>query len=302
MIVIGPRDGFSDKLAENLGCEFFELERKTFPDREIRPRILGVENINSPGRVILASRLERPLDPNRYLVEILLTAKNIKSLGCDSITLVMPYMVYARQDKVFRPGEPLSAAYIMELMRHAGIERLVTVSCHFSGIETFCPGLKATSISGFKSIGKHLVEMGLKNPVVIGPDKKSGAWAKEIVDILGSGEYTFLEKHRDRNSGEVQTEETLSVDTSGRDVVIVDDIASSGGTLVNAINIVKKHQPKKIIIAVVHPILSGDCVEKVRTAGADMFLATDTIPSEISKISVIEDIARFIKTCEAKEV
>ena len=302
MIVVGPKDGFSDKLAEKLGCDFFELERRTFPDKEIRPRILGSEKITSANKAILVSRMERPLDPNKYLVEILLTVKNLKSLGVDKVTLVMPYMIYARQDKIFRSGEPLSAKYVLELLKQAGVNRLLTVSCHFSGIEDLCPGLEAVSISGFKTIAKYLAKLGLRDPVVLGPDEKAGTWAKEIVNILGSGEHTFLEKHRDRDSGKVETEEKLAVDIGGRDVVIVDDIASSGGTLINAVNIVKKHKPKSIIVAVVHPILSGDCVEKVKGAGADMFLSTDTIPSEISKISVTEDIARFIKTCGAKEV
>ena len=258
MIVVGPIDGFSEDLAKNLNAEFIELDRRIFPDNEICPRIMLDKDIKDE-HVVLVNRINRPLNPNRYLVEYLLTLKNLKELGAKQIDVVMPYFVYARQDKVFRKGEPFSTKYILELLKQAGASRFFSVSIHFQRNEGQFPApIPAFNVSGFESIVDYLKTLGLNNPIIIGPDKKSGEFAKEIADKLDC-ESSFMEKHRDLDTGEVKTKTKLDVD--GRDVVIVDDIAASGGTLVNAIE--NLNNPERVICTVVHPILTGDCLKNV---------------------------------------
>jgi ribose-phosphate pyrophosphokinase len=287
MLVIGPRDGFSEKLAENLKADFIELNRRIFPDNEVCPRILLEKDIAGK-HVVLVNRMQRPVDPNRYLVEFLLTIKNLRTLGIEKIDVVIPYFVYARQDKIFRKGEPLSAEYVLKLLKDAGASRFFSVSIHFNQEEGgFDAPLPAFNISGIASVANYLKLLNLDNPVIIGPDKKSGLFAREISGILGC-ESSYLEKKRDLDTGKAETETKL--DATGRDVVIVDDIASSGGTLVNAIE--NLSNPNKIICAVVHPVLTGECLEKV-SAKSD-FIACNTIESPISKISVTGRIANFI--------
>jgi len=288
MIVIGPIDGFSEELAKNLSANFIELDRRIFPDKEVCPRIVLDKDIKNE-HVVLVNRINRPLNPNRYLVEYLLTIKNLKELGAKEIDVVMPYFVYARQDKVFRRGEPLSTNYVLELLKEAGATRFFSISVHFQKKEGKFPApMPAFNISGFVSIADYLKTLNLKNPIIIGPDKKSGDFAKQIADILQC-ESTYLEKERDLDTGAIETKTEL--DVSGKDVVIVDDIAASGTTLINAIENLKNSE--RVICTVVHPILTDECLEKVSSKAK--FIACNTIESPISKISVTERIAKFVK-------
>lgn len=284
MIVVGPKDGFSEELAEKLGVDFVELEKRIFPDREICPRVLGQVS----GRVVLTNRMSLPTDPNRYLTEFLITIKNLKELGAEKIDVLMPYFVYSRQDKIFRDGEPFSAKYVLELMKNAGATSFYCISSHLYRKEgEFSAAIPSFNISGFVAIANYLKTIELNDPIIIGPDKKSVLFAKEVGDILNC-EYTSLEKTRDLDTGEIDTITKLDLD--GHDAIIVDDIASSGGTLVNAIDNLKN--PNKVICAVVHPVLTGDCLKKVSSKAE--FIACNTIESPISKISVIDKITNFI--------
>ncbi len=288
MLVVGPKDGFSEELAENLKCGFVELDRRGFPDNEVCPRIM-LDNGIKDEHVVLVNRMQRPTDPNRYLVELLLTIKNLRSLGVKKIDVVMAYFVYARQDRIFRKGEPLSIQYVLQLLKDAGASQVFSVSVHFQRNEGKLPApIPAFSISGFPSIADYLKKLRLKNPIIIGPDKKSGQFAKEIADLMKCSS-AYLEKKRDLDTGTIETKTKL--DVSGRDVVIVDDIASSGSTLIHAIKNLKN--PNRVICAVVHPVLTGDCLEKVSKKAE--FIACNTIASPISKISVAARIAEFIK-------
>jgi ribose-phosphate pyrophosphokinase len=212
----------------------------------------------------------------------------LKELGADRIDVLMPYFVYSRQDKIFRQGEPLSAKYVLELMKSAGATGFYCISSHLHREEgKFDAAIPAFNISGFGAIADYLKILKLKNPMIIGPDKKSGLFAKEVAEILHC-ESTFLEKKRDLDTGNVKT--ITKLDLSDRDAVIVDDIVSSGVTLINAIENLKN--PNKVICAVVHPVLTGDCLKRV--SAKSEFVACNTIDSPISKISVVERIANFI--------
>lgn len=293
MILVGPKDEFVEELKNRLNIELIEIEKKVFPDRELRPRILNIDKIKYQ-EVLFVNRPDRPLDMNKYLMESILAIKILKSAGAKKIRFICPYLPYARQDKIFRPGEPLSASWIIKMIKDAGAEKIITVSCHFHPEEGVVDnyGIDMYNVSGFKAISAYLRNMNLENPVIIGPDEKAGTWAKEIADIVGA-EYDSLKKERNRDTGEIKTIDKLNIETSGRDVVIIDDMAAGGGTLVNALDILGQ-KPKRKIAIVVHPLLLGNCLKKVREK-SDLFLATDTIPSEISKISVVGEIAKIIE-------
>ena len=125
MIVVG-NDDFAKKLATALGSKFVPFEQRVFPDGEVCPRILGDVEKNA----IVANRMSLPLEPNKYFIETLLLIKNLQELGVENIDVVMPYFVYARQDKIFRDGEPFSYKFVLETLHRAGVNRFFTVSSH----------------------------------------------------------------------------------------------------------------------------------------------------------------------------
>lgn len=298
--VIGVKDSFNQTIAEALGCKLIELEKHVFPDGELRPRMLVEENVLKDKEVLLVNRSKsgKEFRPNQLLVETLFTAKNLKSMGVKKLNVLLPYLVYAMQDKMFRLGEPHAAKYVLELLKDSGVDRLFIVCAHMQREEgklTFAEGIDTHTISVFKDIAKYLKEnYTLKDPVVIGPDFTSSGSAKDVADALGASDAAAIHKTRDLETYETSINEDDIAPLNGRDVVIVDDIAETGGTMAKAIELCKKRGAGKIVCAVVHPILAGECLERIKEKGAD-FIATNTLDSKISKIRVEETVAGYVK-------
>ncbi|MFH0832616.1 MAG: ribose-phosphate diphosphokinase, partial [Candidatus Aenigmatarchaeota archaeon] len=269
------------------------VEKRAFPDGEVCPRIVGdVDN-----HAIVAERLSLPLDPNRYLIETLFITRNLRALGVEKIDVVMPYFIYSRQDKVFRKGEPHSAKYVLELLEKAGATRFFTVSSHVNRNDekiSLTP-MPAYNINGFESIGNQLKKFDLHNPVVVGADLGVSHSTETIANILGAESFAF-QKKRDLNTGEIIVKGNLNVE--GRDIVIVDDIISSGRTMLNSIEICNSSGADRILCTAVHPALATGVFEKI-SSKVWKFIATDTISSPISEISVTESIAEKIKSSAA---
>lgn len=281
MQVIGA-DSFAERLAALLGAEFVPIEKTVFPDFEVRPRFLRVDFHE---HVILTERMKLPIDPNAHLAEIFLEIKTLKERGVKRIDLVMPYFIYSRQDKVFREGEPFSAKYIIELLVHAGVSNIFVVESHTRsdfGI--------VRSVSGFAAIGKYFFSIGAKDSVVIGPDEKARAGAEIVAGEIG-GKVCVLQKKRDKSTGEIETSGTASV--QGKNVIIIDDIISSGKTMLNAVHIAKGGGAKSIQCAVVHPITQQGIFSVSKEV--DNFFACNTVDSEFSIIPVEGIIAGSIR-------
>jgi ribose-phosphate pyrophosphokinase len=288
MIVLGS-DEFAEKLARDLSADHVAIEKTIFPDGESRPRILG----ELDKHVVLAERMSVPTDPNRYLVETLLTLRNLKAGGVEEIDVVMPYFVYAKQDKIFRPGEPYSAKHVLELLEQAGTSRFFTVSSHAErDSETLSlTKMPAYNINGFEAIGEYLKKLNLNNPIVVGADMGVNLSTKTVSGIIAA-EKTSLKKERDLDTGSIVMHGEMNA--KNRDIVIIDDMISSGGTMIKAIEIAKKSGAEKIISAVVHPVLAKGAYEKISPM-VWKFLATDTIDSPISAISVTGKLAEKIQ-------
>jgi ribose-phosphate pyrophosphokinase len=285
-LVVG-NDGFGMGLAGRLGCRHLQAEQRIFPDGEACPRIQ-----DSPaGRVILAWRMAEPLDPNRYLVEVLLMAQTLRGMGAKEIGLVMPYMVYSRQDRVFREGEPFSVKHVMKLLADAGVSGFYSVTdhcCRKSKID-FSPLGYHIDIDGFGAVEDFLKGKKLDNPVVVGPDRKAEPDAKKLAEALGAEAFCF-DKERDPVTGKVAM--AGSFDAKGMDAVIVDDIVSSGSTMLGAIARLKETGPKSITAIAIHNLASPEVMAEIAKAAS--FFCTDTIARPASGISVVGKVAEAL--------
>ena len=199
--VIGPKDGFSENLAKEFGCEYIEIERRVFPDFESMLRILMEEKNLKGKEVLLVSRQKsgKEANPNRYLIEMFFAVKNLAGMGAN-VNVLMPYFVYSMQDKVFRAGEPLSAAYTLEFFKNAGAKKLFVVSSHMQRKEgrlEYYKDLEAYNISAFKTIAEYIKNnYELERPFVLGPDLTASADAQEVATVLG-GSTDSIKKTRD---------------------------------------------------------------------------------------------------------
>lgn len=295
-------DEFAEQIARKLDFTYHVLERRIFPDGEVCPRIvLNGEPLDS--EVFFILRPKPSQDLNSYLVEFLITLRNLRK-RVKRIHAVMPYMIYARQDATFRRGEPLSSKIIAELIAESGADSFSTINMHLHRIEDIASFVSNMTVSNLSAIPylAHSIEKNfdLHEPFVLGPDDEALQWAKEFAKCLNVHSYEAMHKERDPVTGEIKTE-LPDLELSGRDLIIIDDIISTGGTMINAVQKVRKKDVASIIATVVHPVLTNDALEALKTLDLRGVCTTNTIPSPLNQIDVTPLIVEEIKKKREKE-
>lgn len=264
----------SRKLAESVAHftqkHLLRLEHKLFPDGESYIRFEGsVEGED----VVVFQGLHPPQD--KHLTELLLMADLLKDMGASKVTAVIPYMAYARQDRRFRDGEAVSILTVLKMLKAAGVDEALTVNIHSPWVLENAP-LKVVNLDATGLLAVSLTGLVGGRTLVLSPGKKGLEMASATASILDA-EYGVIESRRDTVTGEVAVE--LGLDPSGRDVVLVDDVVSTGGTMAKCVELVKRRGAEKVLVACVHGLFIGDAAEKIQRAGASMMVATDTIPN-----------------------
>ncbi len=299
MLIVGPKDDFNLRLSELTGFDLVELEERVFPDGEICPRVILNGRDLEGEEVLLSTRMSSGGgNPNSYLVEVLLTAINLKrELGARKIVALLPYFPYARQDNIFRKGEPLSSKYVADLLRDAGVDEVISVTVHLHRLKSFqdlfAGGVRAINISGFESLARYLLKKDLTSPFILAPDTEGIHWARELAKFMDIAEFESFEKERDLATGEIRTK-IKELNLNGRDVIVVDDMVSTGGTMANAVREAKRMGARRIISAFVHPVLVKGALDRILGAGADEIVATDTLRWAGSRVSVTDEVSRYL--------
>lgn len=279
-------------LARLLSAELGEVEVSKFPDGETYVRVLtDVEG----KRVVYVNSLQR--GPNESLVETLLTLDALKDLGAGEVHAVLPYMAYARQDERFKPGEAVSIRTLAKLFRTLGLDSLYTVDMHLHRVadpaELF--GTQFHNLTGVRELARYVREHHgpLEDAVVVGPDEEAEQWARIMADELGGLEYAVLEKRR-VSASEVVVR-ARGVDVRGRLVLIVDDIISTGGTIVEAVKALRRLGARDVVVACVHPLLVGGAYARLLKLGLRDLVGTDTVLSPISRVPIAPAIAEALR-------
>jgi len=284
MKLVGPKTDFCSTLAHHLKCDLVEMERRRFPDGEINPRIL-----KAPKEVILVNTLSSlNFDPNKYLLEYIFSIKNLKEQGTEKIVLIMPYLPYSRQDEVFRKGESFTSKYILEIFKDLGIKDIFAVTFHLHRQRTadLVEGITLHDVSGVDALRDYLTSYKLENPLVVAPDEEAEKWAQRVAEPFNA-DVAVLEKKRDTTTGEIETTGKIP---EGRNVIIADDMISTGGTIKKALDICKTFKSKKVIVCAVHGIFS-----KPITWDKDVeVITTNTIENPYAKVDVTPLIAEVL--------
>ena len=265
-------------------------EIKRFPDGEKYVRITG--DVNGKTVAVIQSFYHQP---DEFLIEYFLMVDTLKDLGAKRVLGVVPYFAYARQDERFKPGEAVSFKIVTKLIEEVGTDEIYTVDTHLHRVEQLSEifRIPAHNLTAVPLLAQYIKKnFELTNPIVIGPDEEAEQWAKVAAKEL-EAEYDVLEKER-LGPSEVRIK-TRELDVKNRDVVIVDDIISTGGTMVEAIKMLKEHGAKNIIAACTHPILVQNALTKIYQAGALAVIGTDTVPSSISFVSVAPVMAEALR-------
>lgn len=280
MYVVGgsASQKLAGELAKVLRAKLAKTEIKRFPDDECYVRI----DENLDGEEIF---LVQTTWPDRNIVELFLLQDAINEFEISSLTTVVPYFGYARQDKQFKAGEPISARAIARLIQEQ-TDDFITVDVHAPTVIDWFKGVSAKNAHAYPEMGKFLKRMGVQ--MVLSPDE--GRWdnAKRIADVM-SCEADFLVK--ERLDGETVTMTPKSLDVKGKKVAIVDDIISTGGTIVKAAEQLRKHGAGHIVAACTHGVFAKDAITRLRACCDDIY-STDTIENSTTALSVAPQIAR----------
>ena len=275
------------KIADRLNAKAIPIAFKEHPDGEIYVRIEG--DVNGDHAVIVQSTCS---PQNRNLLELFFLVDAAKDMGASKVTAVVPYLAYARQDKRFKKGEAINIKTVGSLLEKVGVDEVYTVDIHSKeASEQF--RIPIVDLSAMPLIGKLLKDMGVENPLIVAPDDGAIHLAEKVVSTIG-GEFVSFDKFRDRDTGEI-TMKGKTMQVEGREVAVVDDIISTGGTMAKAIEIIKSQGAKRIYAACSHPLLIGNARFRIMKAGAELIIGTDTIPSDVSCISVSTLIAEALK-------
>lgn len=278
-IIGGPASQLlASRVAAVMDCELALCEFKTFPDKEMYIRILEE---TGPDAIIIQSTVT---DSDFIALLQLIDACS----SAESIHVVIPYMGYARQDKKFKSGEALSAR---AMARAIEADNVITVNIHEESILDHFR-CDSVNINAAPDLGKYLQGMDLNKPILLAPDDGALGLASSAAEELGY-DYDYLEKKR--LSGDTVEMSPKNLDVSGRDVVILDDIIATGGTMAEAARMLKSQGAADIYIACIHPVLSGSAVIKLCHFGVKNIIATDTIEKAVSKVSVAPLLAGTLK-------
>lgn len=293
IIVPGPASQeLGHKIAEFLKQKIVPIEFKRFPDGESYIRFDGeVENKD----VIIIQTTSPPQNDN--LVQLLLMADTAKELKAKTITVVAPYFAYARQDQRFRPGEAFSVKTIVTLLQTCGVSKIFTVNSHNPTILKTLQ-VPIEDLSAIPLLAEYFKNKGFNGAFSLALGKKGLATAVEADRVLEGG-YGYISTQRDRITGKVTIEEK-PLPVKGRDVIIFDDIISSGGTMAKAVAWTRKQGARTVNAACVHPLLMGDAENRILQSGAGSIVGTDSVPSNVSVVSVAPLIAEALVKRGAK--
>lgn len=275
-------DGMVDKLARATGWTVAPVEFRTFPDGEEYARI------RAPVRGEDVVVVETGYPPAR-LWRLLQLLNAARENGAATVRCVVPYLSYARQDRVFLEGEALSARLVAEAIRSQAAECL-TVELHKDAVARFFGPGGCRNLSAVEPFAREFRARGVD--VVLAPDAGARARAEAVAARIGA-QADHLEKTR--RSSEVVEVRPKSLAVRGRTVAILDDIISTGGTMVKATEQLVAAGAGTVLCAGVHGLFLGDAVARLRAAGAREVLATDTIESSLSRVSVAPLLAEALQ-------
>jgi ribose-phosphate pyrophosphokinase len=287
-IIIGPSSReLGEKVAELSGFGKVPVVSRVFPDGESSVRLEGSV---MDEHVTIVQTTSKPQDSN--LMQLAFMANAAKRNGAKKVTAIVPYLAYARQDKIFLEGENVSIETIAAMLKAAGIDQLITVNIHAeTAIANF--SFPAKTLTAIPLLAEYFVKKGFKKAFALAPDKGAMYIAQQAQEIL-VGEAGSLEKHRDRNTGRT-TQTAAHLNVKGKPVIIFDDIISTGGTIVGAAKILREQGATQIYTACVHGLLIGDAEKRILDAGVEEIVTTDSIPSKNSKVTLAPLLSEALK-------
>jgi len=271
---------FAAKVGDYLGIPVSNATLKKFSDGEISVQI--TESVRGQDVFIIQPTCA-PANDN--LMELLIMVDALKRSSARSISAVIPYYGYARQDRKAAPRVPITAKLTADLLEAAGITRVVTIDLHAAQIQGFF-NIPADNLFGSILFANYIKEKELENPIIASPDIGGVARARSYADKLG---YDLIIVDKKREKANVAEVMNIIGDVEGKDVILVDDMVDTAGTLVKAAEVLKKKGANSVMACCTHGVLSGPAYERIANGVLDELVVADTIPirENAEKITVL---------------
>lgn len=287
LIAGASSEDLAKKISKKLKSNLVKSEVRVFPDGESKITLKG--KISRKKSIVVQS-IYPPVDTN--LIQTLSLISKVKEQS-QEVDVVIPYLGYARQDREFLPGEIVTMKVIGKLFRGAGAKRVIVVDIHsIMGLKHF--KIKTQNLSAIPDLVNYFKKIKLKNPLVVSPDQGGKERAKQFAQLFNS-DYIALQKKRDRKTGQVQIETKGLDEVIDRDLILVDDMISTGGSIIKATKFLKKQKCKRVFVACTHALLIGDAEKRIKKAGVTKIISSNTIPGKTSVVDVSNTIVKAIK-------
>jgi ribose-phosphate pyrophosphokinase len=279
-------EDLAKKLSRKIKANLVKSQIRVFADGESKITLSG--KISRKKSIVIQS-IYPPVDTN--LIQALSLISKAKEISSEVIA-VIPYMGYARQDREFLPGEIVTMKVLGKLFKGAGASKIIAVDIHsMIGFKYFT--IKTENVSAIPELVRYIKKLSLKNALVVSPDQGGKERAKLFAKELGS-EYIALEKKRNRKTGKVQIKTKNVNEVANRDLILVDDMISTGGSIVKATQFLKKQKCKKIYVACTHALLMNNAEKRIKKAGVTKIISANTIPGKTSIVDISNTIAKAI--------
>ncbi len=265
------------KIARRLKAVYVKTGNRVFPDGESK---ITIKKIPRNSIVLVVQSTYPPVDTN--LLHLLSVISKVRKYS-SKIYAIIPYMGYARQDREFLEGEVVSISVIGKLLRAVGTKKIITVDIHS---KTALRELKipAENITAISELVKFFKKKKLKNPLIVSPDSGGEQRANQFANLMNI-ESIALKKHRNRKTGKINIL-TSKVNVKDRDVILVDDMISTGGSIIKSTQFLKKQKCKRVFVACTHALLVNNAESRIKKAGVTEIISTNTIPRNTSKVDV----------------
>lgn len=272
----------ANEMCDHLAVPLGNVKLTRFSDGEVNFQIL--ENVRGADVFIV-----QPTSPpvNENLMELLIMIDAFKRASAQRITAVIPYYGYARQDRKDRPRVPLSSKLVGDLLSAAGSQRLLTMDLHAGQIQGFF-NIPVDHLFANAIFLDHIAKMEVENLMVISPDAGGVERARAYAKRMGTS-LAIIDKRRDAEN-EAQVMHIVG-DVKGRNVIIVDDMIDTAGTLVRAIEALVREGARRVFTAATHAVLSGPAVQRIDKSDFESVLVTNTIhlaeERKVPKIKIV---------------
>jgi len=275
------------KVSKKIKANLIKSEVKIFPDGESKITLKGKFSKN---KTVIIQSVYPPVDSN--LIQLLSMISKARE-NSNEVIAVIPYLGYARQDREFLPGEIVTMKVLGTLFKGVGLSKIIVIDIHSKiGLRQF--KIKSENLTAIPDLVKHFKKIKMEDPLIVSPDQGGKERAEKFAKESNL-DFIALEKFRDRKTGKVRIKNGDLNDVKGRDLILVDDMISTGGSIVKATEFLKKQKCKRVFVACTHALLINNAEKKIKDAGVTKIISTNSIPGKTSVVDIADTIVKAIK-------